>query len=111
MPSGDRTGPMGQGSMTGRGLGYCEGHDSPGYEKGFGGRGRGYRFGRRMGPSQIHRFRQQNNIRTVFCSLFNSICSSFQVFVFLPAFNKHLRHGKPKGFLFLRFQRSAHQYE
>lgn len=49
MPSGDRTGPMGQGSMTGRGLGYCEGHDSPGYEKGFGGRGRGYRYGRRMG--------------------------------------------------------------
>ena len=49
MPLGDRTGPMGQGSMTGRALGYCEGYDSSGYEKRFGGQGRGHRFGRRMG--------------------------------------------------------------
>ena len=31
MPRGDRTGPMGAGPMTGRGLGYCAGISSPGY--------------------------------------------------------------------------------
>ncbi|MGQ1948778.1 DUF5320 domain-containing protein [Geofilum sp. OHC36d9] len=40
MPSGDRTGPMGQGPVTGRGLGFCSGYDSPGFTKGFGGGGR-----------------------------------------------------------------------
>ncbi len=48
MPFGDSTGPAGQGAMTGRGLGYCSGYDSPGYTKsGFGGRysGRGRAFG------------------------------------------------------------------
>lgn len=51
---GDRTGPMGQGPMTGRGAGYCAGYDRPGYANpvsgrrvGFGrgwfGRGRGWR--------------------------------------------------------------------
>jgi len=50
MPKGDRTGPMGQGSMTGRSLGFCTGYDSPGYTKGFGGgMGRGLGFGRGMG--------------------------------------------------------------
>jgi hypothetical protein len=42
MPSGDRRGPMGQGPMTGRALGFCNGYDTPGYTKGFGG---GFRFG------------------------------------------------------------------
>ncbi|MGB5912006.1 MAG: DUF5320 domain-containing protein [Promethearchaeia archaeon] len=47
MPSGDRTGPRGLGSLTGRGLGYCAGYDSPGYTKGFGmGLGRGWGRGR-----------------------------------------------------------------
>jgi hypothetical protein len=47
MPQGDRTGPMGQGSRTGRALGFCSGYDTPGYTKGFGGgMGRGYGFGR-----------------------------------------------------------------
>jgi len=47
MPQGDRTGPMGQGSRTGRALGFCSGYDTPGYAKGFGGgMGRGYGFGR-----------------------------------------------------------------
>ncbi|MGI6548430.1 MAG: DUF5320 domain-containing protein [Syntrophomonadales bacterium] len=41
MPRGDGTGPMGRGSMTGRGLGYCSGADSAGY-----GIGRGMRPGR-----------------------------------------------------------------
>lgn len=30
MPAGDRTGPEGQGPMTGRAAGYCAGYDSPG---------------------------------------------------------------------------------
>ena len=30
MPGGDKTGPMGNGPMTGRGAGYCAGNDSPG---------------------------------------------------------------------------------
>ena len=53
MPRGDGTGPWGQGSRTGRGLGYCSGYSTPGYTKGpgmglargFGG-GRGTTFGR-----------------------------------------------------------------
>jgi hypothetical protein len=50
MPAGDRTGPMGQGPVTGRRLGYCAGYDSPGYTKGRGGGfGRGFGFGRGMG--------------------------------------------------------------
>ena len=31
MPRGDRTGPMGMGSKTGRGFGYCMGYGMPGY--------------------------------------------------------------------------------
>lgn len=55
MPGGDRTGPMGQGAMTGRRAGYCTGANTPGFQnpapggggfgggwgRGFGGRGRG----------------------------------------------------------------------
>ncbi len=47
MPAGDRTGPWGQGPLTGRGLGYCAGYNSPGYTRSFGsgmGQGRGFRF-------------------------------------------------------------------
>ena len=47
MPGGNRTGPEGYGSRTGRGLGYCSGYDSPGFTKGTprggGGFGRGFR--------------------------------------------------------------------
>jgi hypothetical protein len=52
MPRGDGTGPMGQGPMTGRGLGYCAGYPNPGFMQpvpGFGrgfGRGWGRGFGR-----------------------------------------------------------------
>ncbi|MFX1493196.1 MAG: DUF5320 domain-containing protein [Promethearchaeota archaeon] len=52
MPGGDRTGPRGLGSMTGRGLGYCAGYDSPGYTRGYGmglGRGWGRGWGRGRG--------------------------------------------------------------
>ena len=31
MPLGDKTGPMGQGQMTGRRMGFCTGYNSPGY--------------------------------------------------------------------------------
>jgi hypothetical protein len=39
MPGGDRTGPLGQGPMTGRGAGYCAGYSMPGYANPFVGRG------------------------------------------------------------------------
>ena len=51
MPAGDRTGPLGLGPRTGRGLGYCAGYGIPGYlnplGKGF--YGRGFGFGRGFG--------------------------------------------------------------
>lgn len=50
MPRGNRKGPMGEGPMTGRAMGFCTGHDVPGYathREGFGmGLARGYRGGR-----------------------------------------------------------------
>jgi len=60
MPRGDGTGPNGQGSMTGRGLGYCAGFNAPGFmNPGFGrgmgrgfGRGRGFAFRARAMPVQ-----------------------------------------------------------
>jgi len=54
MPRGDGTGPMGDGSMTGRAAGYCAGYQAPGYMnpvlgrgfgRGGGGRGLGFRRG------------------------------------------------------------------
>jgi len=42
MPRGDRTGPMGYGPMTGRGMGYCGGFTGPGFMS----PGPGYGFGR-----------------------------------------------------------------
>lgn len=49
MPRGDRTGPEGFGPMSGRGLGYCNGYESPGYTKGIPRGGRGYGRGRGFG--------------------------------------------------------------
>ena len=50
MPGRDRTGPMGQGSGTGRQLGFCSGSDTPGNNAGNGmGRGLGRRGGRGLG--------------------------------------------------------------
>jgi hypothetical protein len=51
MPRGDQTGPNGEGPMTGRGMGYCNGYDRPGFAN-FGrgrGMGRGFRHGFRRG--------------------------------------------------------------
>lgn len=50
MARGDKSGPMGQGPMTGRSLGFCAGNDTPGFNRGFGnGRGRGNVSGQGMG--------------------------------------------------------------
>lgn len=51
MPRGDRTGPDGMGSMTGRGLGFCNGFNSPGFTRGNprGGAGYGRGYGRMSG--------------------------------------------------------------
>lgn len=51
MPGGDRTGPIGNGPMTGRAAGFCAGFGAPGYvnpSPGFG-RGLGRGWGRRVG--------------------------------------------------------------
>lgn len=68
MPGGDQTGPQGMGPMTGRGLGYCAGYNSPGYanpfpRRGFFGRGFGRGFGwRRWGFAPIERIIPVQNI-------------------------------------------------
>ena len=53
MPRGDRTGPSGNGPMTGRQMGYCNSNDQAGNTTGFGGfvrgLGRGFGFGRGSG--------------------------------------------------------------
>ncbi len=49
MPRGDGTGPAGQGSMTGRGIGFCAGFNSPGFMNGGVGRGMGRGLGRGRG--------------------------------------------------------------
>lgn len=41
MPRGDGTGPAGQGSMTGRGRGFCAGFNAPGFMNNGSGRGMG----------------------------------------------------------------------
>jgi hypothetical protein len=59
IPKGDRMGPWGQGSRTGRGLGFCSGYSSPGYTKGSGiGRGRGFGggYGWRRRRGRYHRW-------------------------------------------------------
>ncbi len=59
MPSGDGTGPAGQGSITGRGMGFCTGFNSPGFANNEFGRGRGIgfkrgrRFARRIRTMQV----------------------------------------------------------
>ena len=52
MPRGDRRGPEGRGSMTGRGLGYCAGNHQPGFAADAApqGAGRGPRNGAGRGP-------------------------------------------------------------
>ena len=49
MPGGDRTGPLQQGPMTGRRMGFCSGYNSPGYANQGAGRFFGRGFGREFG--------------------------------------------------------------
>ena len=56
MPRGDGTGPMGMGSMTGRGAGYCAGFSAPGFMNPIGGRlGLGLGLGRGGGRGRAFR--------------------------------------------------------
>lgn len=52
MPRGDRTGPNGNGPMTGRRMGYCAGNDRPGLTEGYHNFGRGYGGGNRRGSGR-----------------------------------------------------------
>ena len=60
MPRGDRTGPEGRGSMTGRGMGYCADFDAPGFVNQGYGQGRGMGFGRGRGFALRARFPQKD---------------------------------------------------
>ncbi|MFH0921324.1 MAG: DUF5320 domain-containing protein [Fibrobacterota bacterium] len=57
MPRGDGTGPMGLGSMSGRGAGYCAGYDVPGFMNRIPGMSNGMRrgFGRGFGMGMAWR--------------------------------------------------------
>jgi hypothetical protein len=57
MPGGDRTGPMGAGPRTGRGMGYCGGYIQPGFANPAPRVGDGFGFRRGgMGRGWRHRF-------------------------------------------------------
>ncbi len=60
MPRGDRTGPLGQGPMTGRRMGDCAETENVGsgfgYGRGFFSRGRGLGYGRGFGFGYGRRF-------------------------------------------------------
>ncbi len=45
MPRGDKTGPLGEGPMTGRRMGLCAGFNAPGFMNSGSGRGLGFRRG------------------------------------------------------------------
>ncbi len=67
MPRGDQTGPDGQGPMTGRGMGYCNGYDRPGSaNSGFGGRGSGFGMGRGRGFGRATAYNPRGMIRPRF---------------------------------------------
>ena len=55
MPFGDRTGPRGQGPMTGRRMGYCAGYSSPGWKSSAFGKKDGFKRGRRGGYRNWYR--------------------------------------------------------
>lgn len=58
MPGGDRTGPLGAGAMTGRGVGLCSGFSQPGFANArfSRGRGMGQGFNRGGGRGRRNRF-------------------------------------------------------
>ena len=57
MPTGDRTGPMGQGPRTGRGAGYCAGYENPGFAN------PAFAHGFRAGMGAERRFRRWNRFQ------------------------------------------------
>ncbi len=68
MPRGDRTGPTGAGPMSGRGAGFCAGHQTAGHQTagfqtaggGFRrGCGRGFGFRNRFVQPELHALQQQ----------------------------------------------------
>ncbi len=63
MPQGDRTGPDGQGPMTGRGTGFCAGANAPGFANSSFGRGFGRGLGYRQGFGRGFRFTQKMPIQ------------------------------------------------
>ena len=88
MPRGDRTGPLGDGPMTGRQLGYGAGYDSPGFTKvpggglgrGFRGRGRGFFWSRQNVapedmPGSLSRTDELGTIKSEMRDLKNTLSS------------------------------------
>ena len=57
MPRGDKTGPNGNGPMTGRGMGNCSSNDRPGYTE----NDQNYRRGFGRGGGRGFGFRHRNN--------------------------------------------------
>ncbi len=65
MPRGDKTGPLGEGPRTGRGLGVCNTVNPPIYFGGRGqgfGRGQGQGLGRGRGRGQGRGYRFNRNV-------------------------------------------------
>lgn len=60
MPGGNRTGPHGDGPMTGRRMGYCVSNNNPGSENFPGGYGYGFGRGRGFGRGMGYGFRHGN---------------------------------------------------
>jgi len=56
MPQGDRKGPMGQGSRTGKKMGFCSGYENPRSISGFSNHRRGRRSGNGMTPGSGRKF-------------------------------------------------------
>lgn len=59
MPRGDKTGPKGAGSKTGRALGYCVGNNQAGFKNNTIGFGRGNRYGNGNGRGMGFGFQKQ----------------------------------------------------
>lgn len=55
MPGGDRTGPLGQGPLTGRRMGFCAGFNTAGFMNPKFGRGFGRGFGAGFGRGFVER--------------------------------------------------------
>lgn len=66
MPAGDKTGPMGQGKMTGRAAGYCTENDAPRYMNQPPGQGGGLGWGRNRGFGRGRQHRGGNRNRCAF---------------------------------------------